>query len=140
MQTKKISYLVGTSSFTKQMNINEEENVDFINKQLSLSIPLITGVKIEDKKQVKQIFVGKEISLDHINENNYWLQKYDIALEELTDILLQGFKRACILNFKNDISLSFSLIVSFKALTLKLSASLFSVSVLILLFLSFSCS
>ena len=75
MQTKKISYLVGTSSFTKQMNINEEENVDFINKQLSLSIPLITGVKIEDKKQVKQIFVGKEISLDHINENNYWLQK-----------------------------------------------------------------
>ena len=100
MHTKKISYLVGTSSFTKQMNINEEENVDFINKQLSLSIPLITGVKIEDKKQVKQIFVGKEISLDHINENNYWLQKYDIALEELTDILLQGFKRACILNFK----------------------------------------
>ena len=80
MQAKKISYLVGTSSFTKQMNINEKENVDFINKQLSLSIPLITGVKIEEKKETKQIFVGKEISLDHINENNYWVQKYDIPL------------------------------------------------------------
>ena len=100
MQAKKISYLVGTSSFTKQMNINEKENVDFINKQLSLSIPLITGVKIEEKKETKQIFVGKEISLDHINENNYWVQKYDIPLEKLTDLLLLGFKRACVLNFK----------------------------------------
>lgn len=100
MQAKKISYLVGTSSFTKQMNINEKENVDFINKQLSLSIPLITGVKIEEKKETKQIFVGKEISLDHINEKNYWVQKYDIPLEKLTDLLLLGFKRACVLNFK----------------------------------------
>ena len=38
------------------------------------------------------------------------------------------------------ISLSFSLIVSFKVLTLKLCASLFSVRALIILFLSFNCS
>ena len=50
------------------------------------------------------------------------------------------FFKSFILDFKNDISLSFSLIVSFKVFTLNLSASLFSVRVLILLFLSFNCS
>ena len=45
-----------------------------------------------------------------------------------------------IIEFNLDISLSFSLMILFKDSTLKLSALLFSVRVLILLFFSFNCS
>ena len=45
-----------------------------------------------------------------------------------------------ILDFKKEISLSFSLILLFKVLTLKVSALLFSVRVLIVLSLSLNCS
>ena len=64
----------------------------------------------------------------------------DINFSNLSFQYSRVFFKSYILDFKNDISLSFSLIVSFKVLTLKLSASLFSVRVFILLFLSFNCS
>lgn len=66
--------------------------------------------------------------------------KKDISFSNLSFQYSRVFCIFFILDFKNDISLSFSLIALFKALTLKLSASLFSVRVLILLFLSFNCS
>ena len=68
------------------------------------------------------------------------LCKNDISFSNLSFQYSRVFFKSLILDFKNDISLSFSLMVSFKVLTLKLSASLFSVRVLILLFLSFNCS
>lgn len=96
----KISYVIGTNSYTKEVNLTSNESLEIMNKQLSLSIPLITGVKIKRKKRVKQIFVGKELSLSSLHKNNFWLQKYDLSLEEVMDIALQGYKRACLLNYK----------------------------------------
>ena len=56
---KRISYVIGKSSYTKKIDIGDRENIEIMNKQLSLSIPLITGAKIENKKETKKIFVGK---------------------------------------------------------------------------------
>lgn len=97
---KQISYIIGKSSYTKKINIEDRENIEIMNKQFSLSIPLITGVKIENKREIKKIFVGKEIDLQSITTKNYWLEKYELSLEELMEIALQGFKRACLLNYK----------------------------------------
>ena len=97
---KQISYVIGKSSYTKKMNIEDAENIEIMNKQLSLSIPLITGVKIENKKEIKNIFVGKEINLQSIISKNYWTEKYELSIDELMEIALQGFKRACLLNYK----------------------------------------
>ncbi len=97
---KQISYVIGKSSYTKKIDIEDQENIEIINKQFSLSIPLITGVKIENKKETKTIFVGKEIDLQNILTKNYLLEKYELSLEELMEIALHGFKRACLLNYK----------------------------------------
>ena len=97
---KQISYVIGKSSYTKKMNFEDAENIEIMNKQLSLSIPLITGVKIENKKEIKNIFVGKEINLQSIISKNYWTEKYELSIDELMEIALQGFKRACLLNYK----------------------------------------
>ncbi len=100
MNHKRISYVIGKSSYTKKIDIGDRENIEIMNKQLSLSIPLITGAKIENKKETKKIFVGKEIDLQSITTKNYWLEKYELSLDELMEIALQGFKRACLLNYK----------------------------------------
>ena len=97
---KQISYIIGKSSYTKKINIEDRENIEIMNKQFSLSIPLITGVEIENKREIKKIFVGKEIDLQSITTKNYLLEKYELSLEELMEIALQGFKRACLLNYK----------------------------------------
>ena len=97
---KQISYVIGKSSYTKKIDIEDSENIEIMNKQLSLSIPLITGAKIENKRETKKIFVGKEINLQSITTKNYWLEKYELSLDELMEIALQGFKRACLLNYK----------------------------------------
>ena len=97
---KRISYVIGKSSYTKKIDIGDRENIEIMNKQLSLSIPLITGAKIENKKETKKIFVGKEIDLQSITTKNYWLEKYELSLDELMEIALHGFKRACLLNYK----------------------------------------
>lgn len=97
---KRISYVIGKSSYTKKIDIEDRENIEIMNKQLSLSIPLITGAKIENKKETKKIFVGKEIDLQSITTKNYWLEKYELSLDELMEIALHGFKRACLLNYK----------------------------------------
>lgn len=68
------------------------------------------------------------------------LCKKDINFSNLSFQYSRVFCIYFILDFKNDISLSFSLIVLFKDLTFIPSASLFSGRVLILLFLSFNCS
>ena len=51
---KRISYVIGKSSYTKKIDIGDRENIEIMNKQLSLSIPLITGAKIENKKETKK--------------------------------------------------------------------------------------
>ena len=113
------------------------------------------------KEKDKEIFRLNSIITDIKSTLNYWKYKFDKLISFLSsklhnwydkddkyiDVVNDMYKDDILddeeienLDFKNDISLSFSLIVSFKVLTLKLSASLFSVRVLILLFLSFNCS
>lgn len=96
----KIQYLVGTSSYTPFYEIKNNNGMDIINKQLSMSVPLITGACLKDNHNIQNIYVGKEISLKDINERNYWIQKYDLPIDHLIDIALKGYKRACVLNYK----------------------------------------
>lgn len=97
MKNIQISYNIGNSSFTNWQDIT---NLNIIEKQLNLSIPLITGVKILNDNKCLNVFVGKEILLQQFLNNSFWLTKYDLAVEKLIDINLNGFKRACLLNFK----------------------------------------
>ena len=95
----RISYRIGTKSWTKEV----EQNVfDVLQKQLNISIPMITGVKIvkEDGSE-KQIFVGKKIDLSfNTNYQTYYTDKYDLSIEELIDLYLEGYHSVCLLNYK----------------------------------------
>ena len=95
----KISYRLGTKSWTKEV---EENLFDVLQKQLEISIPMITGAKIvkEDGSE-KQILVGKKIDLSfNTNYQTYYTDKYDLSLEELIDLYLEGFRSVCLLNYK----------------------------------------
>ncbi len=93
-----IKYQIGSKSFTNKLPLYSD---NFINKQLKLSIPLITGAIIEiPSKEELKIRVGKEINLDNIISEKYKLSKYDIDLDDLALLRLQGYQRACLLNYK----------------------------------------
>ena len=95
----KLSYRLGTKSWTKEV---EENLFDVLQKQLEISIPMITGAKIvkEDGSE-KQILVGKKIDLSfNTNYQTYYTDKYDLSLEELIDLYLEGFRSVCLLNYK----------------------------------------
>ena len=77
-----------------------QENLAFLDKQLHLSIPLITGADICSKKKKIKIYVGKEINLKEYSKETYLREKFDISLETLADIAVQGYDRACLLNYK----------------------------------------
>lgn len=96
----KIQYILGTNSYTHMYDLNDDYSV--LERQLQLSFPIVTSVKlIENKKKSvsKQIFVGKEIDLQK-NSAHFWLEKYNLTYEDIADIYLQGFKKACLLNYK----------------------------------------
>ena len=94
----KVQYMLGTLSYTNETEIC---NTEVLEKQLKLPIPLITAVQILTKKhkKLKKIYVGKEIQLDSY-QTNYSIEHYDISFEDCVDLLLQGYKRACLLNYK----------------------------------------
>ena len=95
----KISYRIGTSAWTKEY---EENPFDLLQKQLKLSIPMITGAKIvkEDGSE-KQIFVGRKIDLYfNTNYQTYYADKYDLSIDELIDLYLEGYHSVCLLNYK----------------------------------------
>lgn len=94
----KVQYMLGTLSYTNEIEIC---NTEVLEKQLRLPIPLITAVQILSKKhkKLKKIYVGKEIQLDSY-QTNYFIEHYDICYDDCVDLLLQGYKRACLLNYK----------------------------------------
>lgn len=95
----KIKYLIGTKSYTEEYT--KENSLIFLQKQLKLSVPLITGVNISYKEELKkQIYVGKEIQIKNFSKDNYILSKYDISPNELRTILENGYERACLLSYK----------------------------------------
>ena len=97
---KEISYIIGKKSYTPKRNVLDKENLKIIEKQFSLSIPLITGAKINNKKKETNIFIGKEIDLQEFFYKKYLLEKYDVSLDMVIDMALEGFKKACLLNYK----------------------------------------
>ncbi len=93
-----IKYLIGANGLTKNYDINNEE---VFLKQKNISIPLITGAKIQYKsKKNFNIFVGKEINLQKIFLEKYKIKKYNLDLEQLANLALRGYKRACLLSYK----------------------------------------
>ncbi len=98
----KVQYLIGRT--TKSLEYPLFKFLDFLNKQLQLSIPLITGVNItyrKNKKEfLKRVYVGKEIDLKEYYKDKYIFEKYDISMSDLAEIAVLGYKRACLLNFK----------------------------------------
>ncbi len=102
MKNVRIQYLIGKSSYTNEYPI--QNNWELLQKQFSLAIPLITGVNIRYKKNKKdylqKIYVGKEISLKEHSNLDSILNKYEMDMENLADIAVLGYDRACLLNFK----------------------------------------
>lgn len=98
MQEISVKYQIGKSSVTKEFSINNQIPIQ---KQLHLSLPLITGATIHlpIEKNIK-IIIGKEINLDQINLEKYKIEKYDIDISELADLALKGYRKACLLNYK----------------------------------------
>lgn len=93
----KIQYTIGTHSYTEEM---KDINLSFLNRQLKLSTPLITQVKLIYRNEIQTIFVGKEITLEELSKRNYFMHKYDLSFDEMVSISLKGYKRACLLNYK----------------------------------------
>ena len=93
-----VKYHIGENSVTKEYPVT---NPIPINKQLNISLPLITGATIHlpIEKDIK-ILVGKEIDLNQIALDKPKLEKYDLNLDELADLSLKGYSKACLLNFK----------------------------------------
>ena len=102
LENLKIQYIIGKSCVSKDYNFANNMNV--LNKQFLLSIPLITGVRIKYKKNKKKylqkIYVGKELYLKDIIREEYLLNKYNLEVSDVADIAVMGYKRACLLNFK----------------------------------------
>ena len=93
-----IQYQIGLKSYTKKLPI---QNQIPMNKQFSLSLPLITGATVSlPIKKVVKILVGKEINLQNIAYDKYKIEKYNLNINELADLALKGYKKACLLNYK----------------------------------------
>ena len=93
-----VKYHIGENSFTKEYPITNQSPLI---KQLNLSLPLITGATIHlpIEKDIK-VLVGREIDLNQIALDKPKLEEYDLNLDELADLSLKGYTKACLLNFK----------------------------------------
>ncbi len=98
----KVQYIVGKSS--KSLEYSILNNLDFLEKQFRLSIPLITGAHISyrrnKKKYCQKIYVGKEIFVKNVNFADDFYEKYNITLDDIADVAVLGYDRVCVLNFK----------------------------------------
>ena len=101
MKNIKMHYFIGKHSKTEEYPYL---NLAILEKQFNLSIPLITGANIiwktKKKEENHKIYVGKEILLQELGKEKFKLEKFQISLEELADLAVLGYKRACILNYK----------------------------------------
>ncbi len=95
----KVKYQIGTKSYTNEIDIN---NYSVIQKQLHLSFPMITSVLIYNNDGFqKRIYIGKKLELcPNTNYQTYFAEKYELSLEELIDLYLDGYTSVCLLNYK----------------------------------------
>lgn len=96
-------YGIGKKAYTKEYSLNQDCFLKPLQKQISLSFPLVTSVTLRVKKSkiskdLFSIYVGKELNLK--NYNDYYIQKYDLDLDELERLRDAGFERVCLLNYK----------------------------------------
>lgn len=95
-------YGVGTNAKTKEFYFSNAEFLKPIETQKQLSFPLITSFtlniqkeKQEGKTKLFSIYVGKEIN---INQSIF----YEIDKKEVQELRKNGYKKACLLNYKED--------------------------------------
>lgn len=105
MQNAHLSFVygIGKQARTKEYSFYNSCFLEPLNKQSSLSIPLITSVTLKAKNVFEQqelfsIYVGKEIYLNCYND--YYIDKYDIDVDELERYRDAGYERVCLLNYK----------------------------------------
>ena len=96
-------YGIGKQARTREYSIYQSEFLIPLQKQLSLSFPLITSITLQKeeehlKKELFSIYVGKEITLNRLND--YYIQKYDIDEDELERFRDAGYERVCLLSYK----------------------------------------
>ena len=101
MKNFSLQFYIGKNSLTKE---NQVSPFKLLEKQLSLSIPLITGMKITFQKKKKKwnqkVYVGRELKIEDLQKNPSLLEKYNINFEELADIAVEGYQKVCLLNYK----------------------------------------
>ncbi len=101
MKNFSLQFLIGKNSLTKE---NQGSPFALLEKQLSLSIPLITGMNITFQKKKKKwnqkVYVGRELKIQELQKNPNLLEKYNINIEELADIAVEGYQKVCVLNYK----------------------------------------
>ena len=101
MKNFSLQFLIGKNSLTKESQVSPFE---LLEKQLSLSIPLITGMNITFQKKKKKwnqrVYVGRELKIQELQKDPSLLEKYNITIEELADIAVEGYQKVCVLNYK----------------------------------------
>ncbi len=90
-----VKYLIGINCVTKEQAFN----LDYLEtKNDFTSQPLITGALIIPE-QIK-ILIGQEIDLHNIQKAKNILKQNNITIKDLTDLALNGYARACIVQNK----------------------------------------
>lgn len=105
MENEKLSlvYGIGTHAYTKEYFFSSSSFLKPLQKQISSSFPFITSITVNAMKEKKKrelfsIYVGKELNLHAYND--YYIQKYDLDLQELERFRDAGYDRVCLLNYK----------------------------------------
>lgn len=93
-------YGIGKKAKTKEYSFSSSDILKPLVRQISLSIPLITSITLKTKQQEElySIYVGKEFHLNCFDE--YYIEKYDLNVEELERFRDAGYERVCLLNYK----------------------------------------
>jgi hypothetical protein len=98
-------YGIGSQAKTREYKLSSERCFEPLQKQNTLSFPLITSVTIraqmkdhKRKNKLFSIYVGKELQLNATND--YYVSKYDLDEEELIRLRNEGYTRVCLLNYK----------------------------------------
>ena len=93
-------YGYGKQGKSKEYTFYNSCFLEPLQKQISSSIPLITSVTLtsSSKKALFSIYVGKELYLSSIDD--YYIEKYDLDIEELERFSDAGYQRICLLNYK----------------------------------------
>ena len=96
-------YGIGRLGKTKEYSCYTSNFLTPLHKQLQLNVPLITSITLRVKKEfgnrvLFSIYVGKELNLKALP--SYYVEKYDLDMEEIERFLDAGYERDCLLNYK----------------------------------------